>query len=76
MAAFPSSFRNRDTQPYTTLAQEAGGWLPHRASARASLLMGWRAFTTSAERTTRSLGLSPFAWPSTRSGPRTAIPMI
>ena len=39
------------------------------------MLIGSPARTTSAESTTRSLGLSPFAWPSTCSGPSTAIPM-
>ncbi len=61
MAPVPNSFRSRHTQPYTTFAHEAGSALPHNASASTSVLVGSRAFTTRAARTTRSLGLSPFA---------------
>ncbi len=76
MAAAPSRFRSRTTQPWTTFADEAGGRSPHSASASTSVLSGdRRPRTTSAERTTRSLGLRPLVWPSTWIGPSTAMPM-
>jgi hypothetical protein len=65
MAATPSRFRSRTTPPCTTLVHVASGVTPHSASARASVLTGLPARTTSAERTTRSLGMSPFSWRST-----------
>src|SRR5262245_28750445 len=63
------------THPWTTLGHVCGGLSPHRASANASVLAMSGAWTTIADSTTRSLGLSPFSCPSTRSGPRTAIRM-
>ena len=57
MAAAPSRLRSRTTQPCTTFAHDAGRSSPHSASASASVLIGSPARTTSAESTTRSLGL-------------------
>ena len=61
-------------QPWTTLAQDAGGSSPHSASARASVVSG-SPRTTNAESTTRSRGASPLLWPSTSTGPSTAMPI-
>src|SRR5688572_3949807 len=76
MAATPNRFRRRITLPWTTLVHVAGGVSPHSASASESVLIGSPALTTRADSTTRSLGLSPFGWPPTCSGPSTAIPML